>query len=157
MHCTVLHISPLQMTALPCIIFRHTAPHCIVLCIIQWLTLLLLQTAITRYLPVMTSSTCNWTKSSAHHHLLIRTSLTTLLKTYYLCDFTSLRTLINVLHPHILLMLCCVMPCYSFLCCDFRFSMRPIRMTGRVEASLKGQVQGTSRFVMVLKRGKDTS
>ena len=39
--------------------------------------------------------------------------------------------------------------------CLHRFSRQPIRMTGRVVSTLKGEVQGSSRFVMVKKRDKN--
>jgi hypothetical protein len=35
---------------------------------------------------------------------------------------------------------------------ESRFSRNPIRMTGRVVSSLRGEAQGSSRFIMVLKR-----
>jgi hypothetical protein len=42
-----------------------------------------------------------------------------------------------------------------FRLCLYRFSRQPIRMTGRVVSTLKGEVQGSSRFVMVKKRDKN--
>ena len=45
---------------------------------------------------------------------------------------------------------------FVHLClCLHRFSRQPIRMTGRVVSTLKGEVQGSSRFVMVKKRDKN--
>ena len=35
---------------------------------------------------------------------------------------------------------------------ESRFSRNPIRMTGRVVSTLRGEVQGSSRFLMVLNR-----
>ena len=45
--------------------------------------------------------------------------------------------------------------CFFILFYSFRFSRQPIRMTGRVVSTLRGEVQGSSRFVMMKKRDRD--